>query len=127
MSSLRLAGVPVSRTSAPLVLALLALAALGWLVTGERMAGMNAGPGTDPGALGFFLLTWVVMMAAMMFPSVAPMVMMYERLRSRRRELGKSAPAAGTAIFVGGYLASWAVLGLLGWALYEAVRGMSIG
>jgi predicted metal-binding membrane protein len=127
MSGFRLAGVPVSRTSAPLVLALLALAAFGWLVTGRRMAGMNAGPGTDPGALGFFLVTWVVMMGAMMFPSAAPMVIMYDRLRARRRELGKSAPAAGTALFVAGYLVSWAGFGLLGWGLYEAVKGMSIG
>jgi predicted metal-binding membrane protein len=126
ISSFRLAGVPVSRTSVPLVLALLVLAAFGWLVTGDRMAGMNAGPGTDPGALGFFLVTWVVMMGAMMFPSAAPMVVMYERLRARRRELGKSAPAAGTALFVGGYLVSWAGFGLLGWALYELVSGLSI-
>src|SRR5919204_2908224 len=127
MSTFRLAAVPRGATSLPLIAVLLALAAVGWVLTGERMAGMNAGPGTDPGALGFFLLTWVVMMAAMMFPSVAPMVVAYERLRSRRRELGKSAPAAGTAVFVGGYLVSWAGFGLLGWAFYEAVRGMSIG
>ncbi len=32
------------------------------------MAGMDAGPGTDPGSLGFYSGTWVVMMAAMMLP-----------------------------------------------------------
>ncbi|MFN2616387.1 MAG: DUF2182 domain-containing protein [Thermoleophilaceae bacterium] len=126
MSSFRLAGVPVARTSAPLVLALLGLAGVGWLVTGDRMGGMDAGPGTDPGTLGFFLTTWVVMMAAMMFPSAAPMVLMYDRLRVRRRELGKSAPRAGTGLFVGGYFASWAGFGLFGWALYGAADGLSI-
>jgi hypothetical protein len=57
---------------AGLILALLALAAVGWVVTVQRMGGMDAGPGTDPGALGFWVTAWVVMMVAMMFPSVAP-------------------------------------------------------
>ncbi len=102
------------------------LAAVGWLVTGNRMSGMDAGPGTDPGALGFFLVTWVVMMGAMMFPSVAPMVVAYDRIRVHRKEIGKSSPMLGTAIFVGGYLAAWTAFGLAGWAIYEAVRGLSI-
>jgi predicted metal-binding membrane protein len=126
MSTFPLGTAPLSRAPALLVLVLLGLAGLGWAFTGDRMAGMDAGPGTDPGTLGFFLTTWVVMMAAMMFPSTAPMVVVYDRLRVRRRELGKSAPAAGTALFVAGYLVSWAGFGLLGWALLEAVKGLSI-
>ena len=66
---------------------------------------MDAGPGTDPGALGFYVTTWVVMMAAMMFPSIAPMVLMYVGLQRGRRERGLSAPAGATASFVAGYLA----------------------
>jgi predicted metal-binding membrane protein len=126
VSTLRPRAFPISRSQAPLVLALVGLAGLGWAVADDRMAGMDAGPGTDPGALGFFLTTWVVMMAAMMFPSMAPMVVVYNRLRIRRRELGKSAPAAGTVLFVGGYLVSWAAVGLLGWAVYQAVQELSI-
>ena len=126
MSTLRVGAVPLSRSALPLVAALVALAAIGWLVTGDRMSGMNAGPGTDPGALGFFLVTWVVMMGAMMFPSVAPMVVAYDRISAHRREIGRPAATAGTALFIGGYLVSWAAFGLVGWALYEAVRGLSI-
>ena len=126
VSTLRLPRVLFGRSAAPLVGLLLVLAAVGWLVTGDRMAGMDAGPGTDPGALGFFLTVWVVMMGAMMFPSVAPMVIVYERLRSHRRESGKSAPRAGTAIFVGGYLLAWTAFGLLGWGLYKAADALSI-
>ncbi|MBV8999899.1 MAG: hypothetical protein JO304_12610, partial [Solirubrobacterales bacterium] len=55
-----------------LVALLLILAGLAWWSTADRMAGMDAGPGTDLGALGWFLGVWVVMMAAMMFPSLAP-------------------------------------------------------
>jgi hypothetical protein len=47
-----------------LVAALLALAIVGWAVTHQRMAGMDADPGTDPGTLGFYTGVWVVMMAA---------------------------------------------------------------
>jgi predicted metal-binding membrane protein len=126
MTALRLAGVPIGRGPLPLVVVLLGLAAVGWLVTGDRMSGMDAGPGTDPGALGFFLTAWVVMMGAMMFPSVAPMVVAYDRLRVHRREIGKPSATAGTALFVGGYLVSWATFGLLGWGLYQAAQGLSI-
>ena len=64
-----------------LVAILLGLAAIAWIVTGDRMAGMDAGPGTDPGTLGFYVTAWVVMMAAMMFPSIWPMVTMYSRIQ----------------------------------------------
>ena len=63
---------------------LLALAAVAWWSTADRMAGMNAGPGTDLGALGWFLGVWVVMMAAMMFPSLAPTVALYAKMTRRR-------------------------------------------
>ena len=35
----------------------MAVAALAWLATDGRMAGMDAGPQTDPGALGFYVST----------------------------------------------------------------------
>src|ERR671918_528780 len=81
---------------------LLVLAVIGWVVTDERMAGMDAGPGTDPGTLGFYVTAWVVMMAAMMFPSVAPMVLMHARIQEGQRERGRAVPAGATAVFVAG-------------------------
>jgi predicted metal-binding membrane protein len=105
---------------------LLLLALVGWVLTDERMAGMDAGPGTDLGTLGFFLVTWVVMMSAMMFPSIAPMVLMYARIEVGRRERGKSAPAGATGAFVGGYLITWTAAGLLGYAIFDASRSLSI-
>jgi predicted metal-binding membrane protein len=105
-----------------LVGALIVLAAVAWAVTGDQMSGMDAGPGTDPGTLGFFLGVWVVMMAAMMFPSIAPMVLMYVRIQEGRRERGQAAPIGATALFVGGYLVAWAAAGLLGYAIYELGR-----
>src|SRR5262245_3894116 len=87
-----------------LVLVLLILAAVAWAMTGDRMAGMDAGPGTDLGGFGFWLTAWVVMMAAMMFPSIAPMVVMYARVEEGKRRKGQQTQAGSTAIFVGGYL-----------------------
>jgi hypothetical protein len=63
---------------------LLALAALGWWWTADRMQGMDEGPGTPPGALGWFVGVWVVMMAAMMLPSVSPTVALYSRMTRSR-------------------------------------------
>ena len=82
---------------------LLAAALITWILTIDRMRGMDAGPGTDLGALGWFLGVWVTMMAAMMFPSVAPMTVVVGRV-SGERGSGPGA-LASTTTFVAGYLA----------------------
>jgi predicted metal-binding membrane protein len=56
------------------------------------------------------------MMAAMMFPSAWPMVMIHARIERNKREQGKEAVAGATASFVVGYLAVWTVAGLAGYA-----------
>jgi len=93
-----------------LVLALFGLAALGWWWTVGQMQGMDEGPWTSLGAFGWFLGVWVVMMAAMMFPSVAPTVALYSRMTKTRLPLG---PAAFTA----GYLLTWAAAGVAAWTI----------
>ena len=91
------------------------------------MAGMDAGPGTDLGGLGFWLTAWVVMMAAMMFPSIAPMVVMYARIEEGKRQKGQRTQAGATAIFVGGYLLVWAAVGLLAYAIFDIGRSLDLG
>jgi predicted metal-binding membrane protein len=105
-----------------LVLLLVALAAAAWAITDEQMAGMDAGPGTDPGTLGFFIGAWVVMMAAMMFPSISPMVVMHVRIQEGRRERGQAGTIGATAFFVGGYLVAWTAAGVVGYAIYRLGR-----
>lgn len=98
---------------------LLGAALVAWAVTIERMRGMDAGPGTDLGTLGWYLGIWVTMMAAMMLPSVLPMVMLFARLsgeRARDRAVG------GVWMFVGGYFLAWAGYGLVAYAIFRAVR-----
>lgn len=110
-----------------IVAGLLGLGAIAWWSTDMRMAGMDAGPGTDPGTLGFYVSTWVVMMGAMMFPSIAPMVLMYAALQRSRRAKGMAAPAAATATFVAGYLLLWAVAGLFFYAILKLGRQVDGG
>jgi predicted metal-binding membrane protein len=114
---------PLARTQIALIVALLGFAALGWAVTDARMRGMDAGPGTDLGALGFYTTSWVVMMAAMMFPSSVPMVLGYSRVERGMRTRGR---AGSPAAFVCGYLVIWTLFGVLAYGLFDAVKAMSI-
>lgn len=98
------------RAQLGLVALLLALAALAWWLTVDRMRGMDEGPGTDLGTLGWFLGVWVVMMSAMMFPSVSPTVALYSRMTRRRAPL---APL----VFTAGYLLTWSGAGLLAFGI----------
>jgi predicted metal-binding membrane protein len=106
---------------------LLTFAALAWVATDLRMAGMDGGPGTNPGAIGFYISTWLVMMAAMMLPSITPMVLAHRALEHERRGDGRSAKAGDTGLFVFGYLAVWTAAGLCGYALLEAGRSLDGG
>jgi predicted metal-binding membrane protein len=101
-----------ARARLGLVALLLALAALAWWSTADRMAGMDAGPGTDLGALGWFLGVWVVMMAAMMVPSLAPTAALYAKMTHRR---GPDRPL----LFTSGYLLVWGAAGLGAYALFR--------
>src|SRR4051794_35172368 len=96
-----------TRASGP---ALAALAIGAWMITVDRMSGMDAGPGTDLGGLGWFAGVWVVMMAAMMLPSNLPVVLMHSRIQMGKRERG--AAVLEPTLFMGGYLASWTAVGL---------------
>ena len=72
------------RQVAPAWGALLLLAVLAWVVTIDQARGMGVGLGTMGLALVPFLALWVVMMAAMMFPSVAPVAIMWSKVSARR-------------------------------------------
>ena len=109
----------VSRNSSLVVATLLAATLVAWIVTVERMRGMDAGPGTDLGGLGWFLGIWVTMMAAMMLPSVSPTVLLFARVsrEQARRGQGMLVPAW---LFLAGYLAVWTAAGLAAYGIYRA-------
>jgi predicted metal-binding membrane protein len=99
-----------SRARLGLVALLFALAGVGWWWTIGQMQGMDDGPWTGLGTVGWFLGVWVVMMAAMMFPSVSPTVALYSRMTKAR------SPALGL-LFTAGYLVVWGGAGVLAFAI----------
>jgi predicted metal-binding membrane protein len=110
------------RSRLGLVGLLFALAAVGWWWTQHQMQGMSSGPWGALGSVAWFLGVWVVMMAAMMLPSVAPTVALYSRMTRNRSAL---LPLT----FVGGYLVTWAVAGMAAvavGAVASAVAGSSL-
>jgi predicted metal-binding membrane protein len=63
----------------------------------------------------------------MMFPSIAPMVLMYVGLQRGRRAKGLAAPVGATGCFVAGYLLIWSVVGLFGYGVLELGRELDGG
>ena len=99
-----------ARAQLGLVGVLFALAAAGWWWTVREMRGMDNGPWTGLGTFGWFVGVWVVMMAAMMFPSVAPTVALYSRMSGSRL----LSPG-----FTSGYLATWAGAGVVAFMIAD--------
>jgi predicted metal-binding membrane protein len=102
-----------TRTRLGLVAALFVVAGIGWVWTAREMRGMDAGPWTSLGGLGWFLGVWIVMMAAMMFPSIAPTVALYARITKEHSPLRPW-------LFAAGYLVTWAAAGLVAYAVGAA-------
>ena len=93
-----------------LVALLFTLALAGWWWTADQMRGMDDGPWTGLGAFGWFITVWIVMMAAMMFPSVSPTVALYSRMTKQRSPFSPS-------FFTVGYLVTWTGAGIVVFAL----------
>jgi len=92
---------------------LLAAALAAWVIAAQQMRGMDAGPGTNLGGLGWYLGIWVTMTAAMMLPAAAPMVLVYAQFSRSRR----------TGAFVAGYFVAWTLYGLAAYGAYRLVAG----
>ena len=94
-------------TTAATLAATLGLAAACWAVSVWQMNGMDMGTATPLGSFAFFIAVWAAMMAAMMLPGAAPAV-----LRRARAGGVRAVP-----MFVGSYLAVWALAGVLVYAV----------
>jgi predicted metal-binding membrane protein len=90
------------------------------------MARMDEGAFTDPGAFGFYVSLWVVMMAAMMLPSAAPMVVVHAAVERRKREVGRRTHPGATLSFAVGYLLAWTAYGVLAYALFQLLRSLDV-
>ena len=123
-------------------LALAAVTLLAWLYLGRMAAGMRAAASEADmhAAMGMtemaawstadvvaLFLMWTVMMAGMMLPSAAPVILLV--IGTYRRRGGRHARTA-TAAFAGGYLAAWtgfSLVAALAQAALHAAALMSSG
>jgi predicted metal-binding membrane protein len=97
---------PAARTAA--LTATLGLATASWVVAVWQMHGMDMGTATRLGSFASFIAVWVVMMAAMMLPGAAPAVL---------RRAQASGGVLAVPLFIGSYLAVWALAGAAVYAL----------
>jgi predicted metal-binding membrane protein len=98
---------------------MIGLAAASWGVVAVRqMHGMDMGVATRLGSFASFIAVWVAMMAAMMLPGAAPAAV-------RRAQAGGWVRAV--PLFIGSYLAVWALVGAAVYALYRPHGSMAAG
>jgi predicted metal-binding membrane protein len=109
---------PGRRSSPALWAGLLVVAAFAWVLLIRQSPGMPVSMTGPWLVLGEFLLLWVVMMAAMMLPSVAPVASMYLTVLRNRRT---GTAAAHVAALVAGYLLAWAGFGLVAFGISRAL------
>jgi predicted metal-binding membrane protein len=133
------------------VTSLIAISALAWLASINQPDMMVVMTTYNPLAILLFTASWTAGMAAMMFPAITPMVLMYNRLVTNKEnnnrdnqssvtiqeeeqgEEGKatsSFPPLRVILFVGCYLLVWALTGialLLGWSAVMNSTIMTIG
>jgi predicted metal-binding membrane protein len=121
--------VPAASSRAPqrLIVALVlgALATGAWVASVDRMDGMEMSSRFSVGSVGFFVVLWILMMAAMMFPSVWPAVSMHALVIRRQAGEGTRRLGRSTA-FVAGYLGLWTAFGLVAFALLAIARSAGL-
>jgi predicted metal-binding membrane protein len=107
-----------STRTAALLAATLGLAAACWVVAVHQADGMDMGAATELGTFGFFVATWVPMMAAMMLPGAVPAALRWLRASGQLRT---------AALFPISYLAVWTAVGLAVYSLYQPHGDVAAG
>jgi predicted metal-binding membrane protein len=116
------------RVTVGTIAALVALAVVAWALTAQQSLGMTdmvtglAQVGSrmpNPMTAPVFMLMWLVMMVAMMFPTIAPMV-----LAHRLVVLHRGDGALPSVAFVLGYIVVWTAIGLVPLAVFLGFRDL---
>ena len=127
----------MDRVQKAVVISLIITSAIAWFASidsPDMMVAMNT---YNPLSISLFTASWTAGMAAMMFPAITPMVLMYNRLVINRKNnrdrqssvtiqeekegetISSTLPSLRVILFVGSYLLVWALTGivlLLGWS-----------
>ena len=149
----------MNRPQKIILFSLVSSSVIAWVVAGLQQDNMMAAMSSsgrfsssillNPIAISLFAVIWTAGMAAMMFPAITPMVLMYNRLVKnsdntsdrqssatiQEEKEGKttsrpSFPPLRVILFVGSYLLVWALTGialLLGWSVVMNSTIMTTG
>ena len=110
-----------------IIISLLLTAGLAWLFSTFQPDMMNIIATYNPTLIALFTATWTAGMAAMMFPAIIPMVLLYNKLLINKQSASseeiiqlKFLDTFKVILFISMYLVIWAVTGLgllLGWSV----------
>ena len=110
------ASYPLVRERNAILGALLALAAGAWALlvwqwaTSKGDMSLTMGMGAP-----LFVAIWVAMMVAMMFPTAAPMILMFARVHENRKTQGRA--FVPVWVFTSSYLVVWTLFGVLAYGV----------
>ena len=114
-----------------IVTALVLLSALAWIATVHQAGDMGMGMLTMRMTMGLpfsvsnavlYIVLWGVMMVAMMFPSVAPMAVLFATVTRKKRD--QADPFAPAWLFVAGYGVLWTLTGGVAYAGDMAIQSL---
>jgi hypothetical protein len=63
-----------------ILISIISIAAISWVLSKDQPDMMAAMMNYNPLAISLFTISWTIGMAAMMFPAITPMVLLYNRL-----------------------------------------------
>jgi predicted metal-binding membrane protein len=78
-----------------ILISIISIAAISWILSKDQPNMMTAMMEYNPIAISLFTVSWTIGMAAMMFPAIAPMVLLYNRLIKRSNGSGNSSNTIG--------------------------------
>ena len=114
-----------------ILIALVLLSSLAWTGTVYQAGSMGLGMITCSMTMGtpfsvgnalLYVLLWGVMMVAMMFPAIVPVVGLFSTIAGRKREQG--VPFTPAWVFVAGYLVLWTLAGGVGYTVDLAIQSL---
>lgn len=124
----------MDKTQKVVIASLIGTSAVAWIASIQQPDMMVAMSTYSPRAISLFTASWTAGMAAMMFPAIIPMVLLYNRfvankenkdgsqssvtVQEESKPTSSSIQSLRVIVFIGCYLLVWALIGialLLGW------------
>src|SRR5919201_4213377 len=89
-----------------ILISIISIAAISWILLKDQPDMTTAMMNYNPVAISLFTISWTIGMAAMMFPAITPMVLLYIRLAQRSNigndgnTVGKGIDSSQSSVFV---------------------------